>query len=82
MNGCIKQFCNLPLFLFIFKETDDGKVSKSSRNATKPIVQVFGYGAGDESQINGLISSLMEKIERGALDYINGKSTKRFKDKG
>ena len=62
----------------IYKETDDGKVSKSSRNATKPIVQVFGYGAGDESQINGLISSLMEKIERGALDYINGKSTNDF----
>lgn len=62
----------------IFKETDDGKVSKSSRNATKPIVQVFGYGAGDESQINGLISSLMEKVERGALDYINGKSKNAF----
>lgn len=62
----------------IFKETDDGKVSKSSRNATKPIVQVFGYGAGDEAQINGLISSLMEKVERGALDYINGKSKNAF----
>lgn len=62
----------------IYKETDDGKVSKSSRNATKPIVQVFGYGAGDEAQINGLISSLMEKVERGALDYINGKSKNAF----
>ena len=62
----------------IFKKTDDDKVSKSSRNATKPIVQVFGYGAGDESQINGLISSLMEKVERGALDYINGKSKNDF----
>lgn len=62
----------------IYTLDDKGNVTKSARNATKPIVQVFGYGAGDESQINGLISSLMNTIERKALDFINGDKSKEF----
>jgi hypothetical protein len=62
----------------IYTLDDKDNVTKSARNATKPIVQVFGYGAGDESQINGLISSLMGTIERKALDFINGDKSKEF----
>lgn len=55
----------------LFKLNPDGSIAKSARTFVKPMVQVFGYGAGDKSQINGLINAFMETFERKVLDYID-----------
>lgn len=55
----------------LFELNPDGSIAKSARTFVKPMVQVFGYGAGDKSQINGLINAFMETFERKVLDYID-----------
>ena len=49
---------------------EEGNVSKKSRANAKPIGTVFGYGAGNTSQINPIANNILEELQDLVFEYL------------